>query len=254
MRIFLALTCLALGACRDNGATALARGNLLRNQGKGEEAVVAYRAGLDQADGRPTGGLRMALGDALADLGRTDEALNIYRAAAIDGPADPAPRIAAARILTAHNDLAGARAELTVAIELDPRANHARLSRGNLALKAGDSRAAVNDFKDAAARDGRNPVVLYSLLRGLIAHGDVTAASATAQRLSTLAPGTPLAHYGAALAAEARGDRRRALRELAQALEVAPAEARAALQDPALASLRNDPAVVAILAKSQQGQ
>ncbi len=238
---------LSAAACREDAQTALARGNILRNQGRLADAAEAYRDAEVRAPGNAA--MPLALGDVLSDLSRPDEALAAYRRAAAADPKSPVPRIAAARVLGSRGDLAAARSELTAAIALDPRANHARLSRGHLALKGGDAAAAVADFTEAAHLEGRNPVVLYSLVRGLVAVRDLSGAETTAARLEQVAPGSALSWYARALVASARGDRAAAIPALKAALAAAPGEAEAALSDPVLASLKGDPEVAGLIGR-----
>ena len=95
MRRF-AAALLACAACTgDPSAPHLARGNVLVNNGKREEAAAEYR---EAARLNPKSSVaRERLGDVLYDLGRKDEALAAYREASARDRAGFTPRIGAAR-------------------------------------------------------------------------------------------------------------------------------------------------------------
>src|SRR5712671_3989450 len=147
MRRFAALL-LACAACTgDSSAPHLARGNVLVNNGKREEAAAEYR---EAARLSPRSALAQErLGDVLYDLGRKDEALAAYRDAAAREPAAFTARIGAARVLTAQGKVADARDELTVALRNQPTNLYLLLSRGNLYQRSGDTKAALRDYEAA---------------------------------------------------------------------------------------------------------
>src|ERR1700750_3092595 len=103
---------LALGfACTgDLAAPHLARGNVLVNNGKREEAAADYReaAGLSPKAALPP----ERLGDTLHDLGRADEALAAYRQASSREPTSVTGRIGAGRLLLEQRRGARAPADL----------------------------------------------------------------------------------------------------------------------------------------------
>src|SRR5256885_1212941 len=102
-----------LGCTGDPAAPHLARGNVLVNNGKREEAAAEYREAARLAPRSPLPLER--LGDVLYDLGRKEEALVAYREAAGRDPGAFTARIGAARVLTDLGRLADARSELTLA-------------------------------------------------------------------------------------------------------------------------------------------
>src|ERR1700674_4723192 len=108
----------ALGCNADPAAPHLARGNVLVNNGKREEAAAEYRAAARLA---PRSVLpRERLGDTLHHLGRKGEALAASRDAAAVDPSSVTARIGAARVLGDKGDLPAARAELSAALERAP--------------------------------------------------------------------------------------------------------------------------------------
>src|SRR2546425_831827 len=108
-------TLLACAACTgDPSAPHLARGNVLVNNGKREEAAAEYREAARLA---PKSSLPLErLGDVLYDLRRKDEALAAYREAAARDAGAFTARIGAARVLTELGKLDDARGELALAV------------------------------------------------------------------------------------------------------------------------------------------
>jgi tetratricopeptide (TPR) repeat protein len=249
---------LFLAACNtDSAAPHLARGNVLVNNGKREEAAAEYReaARLAPRNAQP----RERLGDTLYDLGRKDEALAAYRDASSVEPDSVTARIGAARVLSDKGDIAAARLELTIALERAPTNLFLLLSRGNLAARAGDKKAALADAERAVHLKSSNVPALYQYGLALLDDGQVIEARATFDRLLQVAPGSPEGYYGRARYHAARGEGARAAEALAAAARLVAPDARARLSeqglkgealdkaareatDRSLASMRADPA------------
>jgi tetratricopeptide (TPR) repeat protein len=233
-----------LAACPSEGPQPhLARGNVLANQKRWEEALEAYRRAAEVAPANAHARERVA--DVLWELGRRDEALAAYRAGAQADPRAATPHIGAARALEAKGDLAGAREELSRALEKQPGNLFAMLSRGNLALRADDRKAAVDDFEAALRLDERNPSVLYALGGALIG-SDAKGAAEAFDALDRAAPDSPYAPYGRARLAAARGETDAAVAALREALRRRPELATALFDAPELAPLRTDPRFAAL--------
>jgi tetratricopeptide (TPR) repeat protein len=249
---------LVLAACNtDSAAPHLARGNVLVNNGKREEAAAEYReaARLAPRSAQP----RERLGDTLYDLGRKDEALAAYRDASSVDPDSVTARIGAARVLSDKGDLAAARVELTAALEKAPTNLFLLLSRGNLGARAGDKKAALADAERAVHLKSDNVPALYQYGLALLDDGQVREAGAAFDRLLKVAPASPEGYYGRARYHAARGEGAFAAEALAAAARVVAPDARARLSeqglkgealdnaareatDRSLASMRADPA------------
>ncbi len=224
------LLALAASCNTDPSAPHLARGNVLVNNGKREEAAAEYREAARLA---PRSALaRERLGDTNYDLGRKDEALAAYRDAAAVDPDSVTARIGAARVLGDRGDLAAARAELTAGLQRAPSNLFLLLSRGNYAAKAGDRDAAVEDYTRAVNLKSDNVPALYQLGIALLEKGDLPAAQRTFDRLIDVAPGAPEGHYGRARLLAARGQDASAA--LAQAEKLLEPDARARLAEQGL--------------------
>src|SRR5438105_565978 len=147
VRKTLPLLVLVAGCTGDPAAPHLARGNVLVNNGRRAEAAVEYRLAAEKNPRSEQARERM--GDVLYDLGRKDEALVAYREALKIDPGSVTASVGAARVLADNRDWAGARAVLTAALEKSPTNLFALLSRGNLAARAGDKKAALADYQRA---------------------------------------------------------------------------------------------------------
>ena len=229
---FFALALLLSGCTGDSAAPHLARGNVLVNNGKREEAAAEYRKAAGLA---PKSALaRERLGDTLYDLGRKDEALAAYRDAARVDPGSPTPRIGAARVLSDQGDLAAARAELTAALDRSPSNLFALLSRGNLAARAGDRKAALADYAQAVHLKSDNVPALYQYGLALLDDGQVPEAAATFDRILAGAPDSPEGYYGRARVFAARREGAFAAEALGEAKKRVAADARARLREQGL--------------------
>jgi tetratricopeptide (TPR) repeat protein len=229
-----AAVCVALlAACNtDSSAPHLARGNVLVNNGKREEAVAEYREAARLA---PKSALaRERLGDTLYDLGRRSEALEAYRDAARIDPDSVTAHIGAARVLGDQGDYAVARAELTAALEKAPSNLFLLLSRGNYAAKAGDREAAIADYTRAVNLKSDNVPALYQLGMALLDKGDLDGAGRTFDRLVQVAPSAPGGHFGRARSFALRGEGGKAAEELGTASRLVAGDARARLAEQGL--------------------
>jgi tetratricopeptide (TPR) repeat protein len=224
---------LFLGLCAacntDQAAPHLARGNVLVNNGKREEAAAEYREAARLA---PRSALaRERLGDALYDLGRKQEALGAYRdALSVDAGSVTAP-VGIARVLSDEGDLPAARASLTAALSRAPSNIFLLLSRSNLAARAGDFDAALADAEQAARFKSKDVAALYQYGMMLLAKGRPDEAGPVFDRLLQNAPQSPEGYYGRARVFAARGESASAAEALAAAAKQIEPDARARLQE-----------------------
>jgi tetratricopeptide (TPR) repeat protein len=243
-RGLLALALLA-GGCHERGQTHLARGNVLQNQGKTDEALAEYRAAAEADPLASTPWLR--IGDLLYSQGKKEASVSAYQQS---GERNPGQLEAWTGLARAQSDLGRpteARASLGRALAVRPSDLYARLSRAQLALDQGDVPQALADAQEAVRIDDRNPSSLFLYGCALVAAKDFAAAAATFDRLQTATPSSPLGPYGRARLELARGDRPRALEAL-RSLQAVDPEARAKLaSDPHFAELRGDPTFASLV-------
>ena len=227
------MSAVAVAACNtDSAAPHLARGNVLVNNGKREEAAAEYREAARLAP--RSAQARERLGDTLYDLGRKDEALAAYRDAAAVDPDSVTARIGAARVLGDKGDFPGARAELTLAHDRAPTNLFVLLSRGNYAARSGEKKAALKDYENAVHLKSDNVPALYQYGLSLLEDGQVPEAGATFDRLLTVAPKSPEGYYGRARYFAARGEGAFAAEALAAAAKLVEADARSRLEETGL--------------------
>src|SRR5947209_18281755 len=223
---------LVWGCKSDASAPHLARGNVLVNTGHADEAVAEYREASRLAP--RSAQARERLGDTLYDLGRKEEALAAYRDAAAVDPGAVTARIGSARVLGDRGDVARARAELSSALERAPTNLFLLLSRGNLAARAGDRKAALADAETAVHLKSDNVPALYQYGLALLDDGQVAEAGATFDRLLSVAPKSPEGYYGRARYFAARGEGAFAAQALAAAAKLVEPDARSRLEETGL--------------------
>jgi tetratricopeptide (TPR) repeat protein len=234
------LAVLSLASCREQAQTHLARGNVLQNQGKIDEAASEYEAAAKEDPNLSAPWLR--LGNLFSDQGKKEQALAAYRQATARNPGQLDAWIGMARAQSEQGHDADARASLGRALDVEPHNLYARLSRAQLALKDGDVQAALDDAKLASHQDDKDPSVLYVYGAAMAAAKDYTGAAAAFDRLAALDATSPFASYGRARLRLAQGDRTGAIQQLETVVGVAPKERAAIAADPAFAALRGDPA------------
>jgi tetratricopeptide (TPR) repeat protein len=233
MKLPAALTLALAWACNtDASAPHLARGNVLVNNGKREEAAAEYR---EAARLSPKSALaRERLGDVLYDLGRKEEALAAYRDASARDSAGFTSRIGAARVLADLGKISEARDELTTALSSNPTNLYLLLSRGNLSQRAGDAKAALRDYETAVHLESRNVPALFQYGGALLQDGQVDEAGRTFERLVEVAPEAPEGWFGRARWLARRGDAVGAARALAAANDRVDADAKRRLSEQGL--------------------
>jgi len=258
MKLAAAFSIALAAACNtDQAAPHLARGNVLVNNGKREEAAAEYREAAKLA---PRSALaRERLGDSLYDLGRKPEALSAYREALSVDAGSVTAAVGIARVLSDQGDLPSARAALTAALARAPSNIFLLLSRSNLAARAGDFGAALADAEQAARYKSKDVAALYQYGMMLLAKNRPDEAGPVFDRLLQNVPQSPEGYYGRARVFAARGEGASAAEALAAAAKQVEPDARSRLQeqgyrgealetavrdarDRSLASIQKDPA------------
>jgi tetratricopeptide (TPR) repeat protein len=241
---------LACAACTgDPSAPHLARGNVLVNNGKREEAAAEYR---EAARLNPRSAIAYErLGDVLYDLGRKEEALAAYRQGSARDRVGFTSRIGAARVLSDMGRLADAREELTIALQHNPTNLYLLLSRGNLSQRAGDAKAALHDYETAVHLESRNVPALFQYGGALLEDGQVDEAGRTFDRLVQVAPDSPEGWFGRARWLARGGDAAGAARALGAANERVEPDARRRLAEQGLKGEALDRAAAAAARNSR---
>ena len=136
-----------------------------------------------------------------------------------------------------------ARAELSAALEGAPTNLFLLLSRGNLAARAGDRKAALADYERAVHLKSDNVPALYQYGLALLEDGQIPEAGATFDRLLSVAPGSPQGYHGRARVFAARGDAASAAQALSEAAKRVEPDARTRLAEQGLKGAALDAAV-----------
>jgi len=119
-----------------------------------------------------------------------------------------------------HNDVAGAMADFTKAVELEPQMGLAYYSRAKARTAQGDQAGAMADFTKAVELEPKlvNGYYLRGLLRAQ--QNDVAGAMADFTKAVLLDPDDALAFSQRGLLRAQQGDRPGAIQDLRQALEL----------------------------------
>ncbi len=240
-------------ACAQPGQTEIARGNVLASRKDFNGALEAYRAAARVVPGKAHP--RELLGHLLFDLGRPAEARLAYEdAVRVEPDAALEARIGLARLDANEHDLDRAVERLSQVLERQPNNLYALLSRASVELQRGsalDTDRAIADTAKAMAIDQKSGAVLYLRGSSFLAAKQFDQAERAFRLLERTHPNLPLAWYGYARLASARGDKASALGQLRVAREKARAHADewnsdAILRDPTLQSLKDDPEFAAV--------
>ncbi|MCA9829459.1 MAG: tetratricopeptide repeat protein [Dehalococcoidia bacterium] len=133
------------------------------------------------------------------------------------------------------------------ALELEPNDADALNNRGMLHLYRAGYGSALRDFNAALQIDPTDTTVIVNRGLAQLHGGDPAAALVDFQEAAALDDTDAAAHYGAAQAASALGNREESLRRLRRALQIDPAYAREAAADAKLVPLQGDAEFMRIL-------
>ncbi|MGD9932587.1 MAG: tetratricopeptide repeat protein [Dehalococcoidia bacterium] len=133
------------------------------------------------------------------------------------------------------------------ALELEPNDADALNNRGMLHLYRAGYGSALRDFNAALQIDPTDTTVIVNRGLAQLHGGDPAAALVDFQEAAALDDTDAAAHYGAAQAASALGNREEALRRLRRALQIDPAYAREAAADAKLVPLQGDAEFMRVL-------
>ncbi|MEM7052684.1 MAG: tetratricopeptide repeat protein [Acidobacteriota bacterium] len=179
---------------RDGGQLQAHRGVAVALDGLGDTvgAAQALAEGLDRADSATpaaeVGEATRFLGSLLVRLDREGEAIDLFRRSLGAAPDQPAVRLALANSLARQQRWQEARQEFDALIAAMPQASPVLLEkRGTVLLQLGERAEALEDFRQAAAADPRDPALRQRLMRAFEALGESRAASRERAALQRLA-------------------------------------------------------------------
>jgi tetratricopeptide (TPR) repeat protein len=241
-------------ACSQPGQTQIARGNVLASKKDFAGAIAAYRAAAEASPAKAHP--RELLGHLLFDLGRFKDARAAYEEALrVEPHAAIEARFGLARLDADEFQFDRAVRRLSEVLEQQPKNLYALLSRASLELQRGDTGDAERAIEDTATAMTISPkgiAVLYLRGSSFLAARQFDSADEAFSLLERAHPNLPLAFYGHARVASARGDKAEALRQLRTAREKARQgsdewDGSAILRDPALQLLKGDPEFAAVV-------
>jgi tetratricopeptide (TPR) repeat protein len=181
--------------------------------GKGPEAVERARANVSAAPDDPNAHFTLGLAQSEQDV---DAAIKSFRRTLELDPRHTLARYNLALVLKRTDRLTEAVAELTRAVELNPRPE-VHYTLGVIYWHQGALDRAETAFRAAIATDSRYVDAHYSLGTLLLARRDAPAAAAVLRRAIVLRPDLVGAHYTLARALQAAGDDSAARSEFAEA-------------------------------------
>jgi tetratricopeptide (TPR) repeat protein/5-methylcytosine-specific restriction endonuclease McrA len=159
-------------------------GDAARERGRFDDAVAAYRAGLEVIPGHAP--LLVNLGLALAARGDLTGAVTAYRQSLQADPAQPLTAVNLGVALEQGNDAAGARAAYERAIAIDPTSALAYLNLGTSLLREDRAADAGPWLERALARDPGLATGHFQLALVRLKAGDLHAAQASVRRALAL--------------------------------------------------------------------
>jgi tetratricopeptide (TPR) repeat protein len=182
------------------------QGNLLREAGRGEEAIAAFCAALAL---RPESAeVASNLGHLLEQAGRLEEALVYYRQAIAANPGLPEAQHNLGNALFKTHRLAEAVGAFRRALALRPEFASAWLNLGNALRLQNELTPAIEAYQRALALNPERADAHVNLANAFRAQNRLEEALASSHRALALAPQLPQAHLNAAMVHLVAGDLR----------------------------------------------
>jgi tetratricopeptide (TPR) repeat protein len=145
-----------------------------------------------------------------------------------------------------------ARTQFEKLLATDPDDVGTRTNLARVCLELGDLPKAEEHAQVAVSLRGQDEAALFTLGRVLLAEGKLDAAGATFSRIASVNPRAPSAPYGLSMVAAKKGDRDAALAKLSQAVALKVPNPGEIAEDPAFASLKDDPDFVRLVAQASK--
>jgi tetratricopeptide (TPR) repeat protein/tRNA A-37 threonylcarbamoyl transferase component Bud32 len=208
----------ALALRPDTAAVRNNLGNVLRDQGKGEEAEREYRAAirLDPKLAAPHHGL----GNVLYKQGKREEAEREYRAAIRLDPKDAAPHYGLGILLKGQGKREEAEREYRAAIRLGPKHAGPHYDLGNLLRAQGKGEEAEREYRAAILLDPKDAAPHHGLGEVLREQGKGEEAEREYRAAILLDPKLAAPHHGLGYLLSDQGRREEAEREYRAAIRL----------------------------------
>ena len=180
------------------------QGNLLRETGRGEEAIIAFRAALALLPGSAE--IALNLGHLLEQAGRLEESLVYYRQAVAANPDRPEAHHNLGNALFKTHRLAESVDSFRRALALRPDFAPAWLNLGNALRLQNELEPAIEAYRRAFELHPERADALVNLANAYRAQNRLDEALAASQRALELAPQMPQAHLNTAMVHLVAGD------------------------------------------------
>jgi len=246
----LVLVALLVG-CLNNTTEHRVRANAFFRGGNYAEALKECDIGLA---GKPDDvGTLILRAKALFELDRLEESKADYTRAVALGEGKGKTYmgdayLGLAILASRDKDWKEARAEFERLLSTDPDDVGTRDNLARVCLELGDLPRAEEHAQFAVALRGQDEAALFVLGRVLLAEGKLDDAAGAFSRIAAVKPKAPSGPYGLAMVAARKGDRGEALEKLGDAITLKVPNPREIADDPAFASLKNDPEFVRVVA------
>jgi tetratricopeptide (TPR) repeat protein len=243
-----------LGACVDQAAEHRVRANAFL---KGRDAAAALKECDDGLAAKQADvALLILRGNALFELDRLDEARASYQAA-IDASKEGGRSLSDAHrglavIASRRHEWAAARAQFEKLVALNDKDASSHLNVAKTCLTLGDLECAVAHAEAAGRLRGNEEPVLFLLGTVYLQAGKPREAEATFEHICEVVPGAASCPYGEALVAARRGDKKKALAALDEAVRRKLPNPDQIACDPGFASIKDDPEFQNIVARASQ--
>jgi tetratricopeptide (TPR) repeat protein len=250
IQLLVVLVALLVG-CLNNTTEHRVRANAFFRGGNYAEALKECDIGLA---GKPDDvGTLILRAKALFELDRLEESKADYTRAVALGEGKGKTYmgdayLGLAILASRDKDWKEARAQFERLLSTDPDDVGTRTNLARVCLELGDLPKAEEHAQFAVALRGQDEAALFVLGRVLLAEGKLDDAAGAFSRIAAVKPKAPSGPYGLAMVAARKGDRGEALEKLGDAITLKVPNPREIADDPAFASLKNDPEFVRVVA------
>lgn len=246
---------LTSAGCLDKSSEHRIRANAFLRGGDAQSAVKECDLGLAMKKDDPA--LLILKGKALFELPDLDESKKAYeRALEVGDGQDPRSLIDAhvglAMIGSRQGNWKEARAHFEAIVKADERSVSARLNLARACVSLKDFECAVAQAEVAGRTAGNDEVTLYTLGTVYLSADKPAEAEKTFQHICDVVPTAATCPYGLAMVAAKTGDKARALAKLKEAIERKVPDPERIPSEPYFASVKDDPAFVAMVAKASE--
>lgn len=242
---------LALGGCVDKPTEHRVRANAYLRAGDANKALEEIELGLKLSQEDLS--LVILKGKALFELERYDEAKAAYEKALTLGKNE--------ELSEAHLGLAilamrsktwdQARKHFKALVDLNKKDGDARINLARVCLQMKDMECALEHGVEAGHLRGKSEDVLFTLGRIYVAAKKYDEAEKTFNHICEVVPKAASCPYGVALVAAQKGDQKRALSKLQEAVERKLPNPDKLADDPMLAPLKDNPGFAKLVKKAK---